>query len=286
MKTFEFTASVLFNTNRVVSTTEETWESIRPNSYIKIGDDEAFYSVGKIEPLFYVKDFKKNSSNQVSINGDIDINLLEGDCVNVSFKEFELLTVFNCSKTGSGYKTGETITVSGGKPITDNITGHVQTMSFIITKTDDNGGILQIQLSQRGRYYVAPEREAEVSGGSGSGATILIECRAKDERTIVERTIIKMDKNSAGATLTFDAPIPEGVEDGKLSANKWQMFLTSTYAGDTKINQKYTITRDFTPFLNIPLLVKGSSNPEAIYNLSMNILDKRFKELADKLEKR
>lgn len=281
MKTFNQNTSILFDTNRAVSSTEEPWGSIRENSYVCFGDDENFYTIGKIQPLFYIKDFMVKDGSLLTINGDCGINLLEGDTAQISFKEYELLTVISCLSPGKGYKIGEIISLVGGQPVIDKFTGKIQNCSFTVNRVDADGGILQVQLNNRGRYYQPPEKEADVEG-SGSGAKIKAEYIVPNERNIQEKTIVKLEKKSSETIVWLDSPLPEGVKDGKLSVDKWEMYLTSNYAGETKTNVNYHVMRDFTPHLKLPLIVPGIKNPETIYNLAANIIDKAFKELLDR----
>jgi hypothetical protein len=268
-------SSILKDTNKAVSTSEDSWESVRPNNYVKFGNDETFYIVGSTKKLFYIKDFVVNSDNSLLVNDNVGINLSEHDCLSISYKEYQILTITKILAGGTGYKVGDKLTFDGGVPSVDTSTGLTRNASVIVSQVDEKGGVLQVRLNDQGRYIVSP---SSLVGGNGKGIQVASVAKLCDDRAIVERTISRIDRQIT-TNIFLDAPLPSGVSDGKLSVEKWEMLLTSNYVGETKINESYAVSRDTTPNLNIPLVLRGSFSPEAVYNLALAILDQEIGSL-------
>jgi len=284
MRNFYLTCSILNNTNRAVSSSEESWGSVREGSYIKFGDDAAFYTVASVNPLMYIKDFTIQDRKTLIINDNVNVNLDKNDCLQISYKEYELLTVIKPVNPGTKYKVGETIFLSGGVPSIETGTGTKKLAAFLVTQTDNEGAILQIQLAERGKYIQPPELEAQVFGGSGTGASFSVEYRLLENRTIVERSVLGVDRNANNSFISLDSPLPEGVNNGKISAQKWELFLASNYMGDSKMGVKYSLARDYTPVLNLPLLSNGNFTTEEVYNLAIKAIEAEFLALRKRID--
>jgi hypothetical protein len=277
-------ASILKDSNRAVSTSEDSWESVRQNNYVKFGTDETFYIVGSTKKLFYIKDFSTNPDGSLSIHDNVGINLGEHDCLSLSFKEYQLLTVITPINKGLGYKIGDKVLPYGGSPSTDTTTGLAKFSSLIVSQVDEKGGIIQLRLNDKGRYIVAPDAKVSLTGGNGKGAIIQAQFVVIDDRALVERTVLKIDRQNQ-TVIVLDAPLPNGVLEGKLSVEKWEMLLTSNYVGESKMNETYAVSRDTTPNLNIPLVLRGGFAPESVYNLALAILDQEIGILRAEIEK-
>jgi hypothetical protein len=284
MRILEINASILSNTNKIVSSSEDHWSSIKEGSFVHFSDESTFYVVGKINPLFYIKDAAVTERKKLTVNEDVGINLGVGDFLSITYKEYELMTVLGPDLPGSGYKAGDVISLEGGHLSIDKNTGMTQPATFVVTQVNIDGGILQIRLEKRGKYIIAPAEKVAIVGGSGNGATFLVKYKTCDDRSIVDRGIISLERFPGKTVLTLDSFIPEGVQEVKLSVNKWEMLLTSNYAGETKINARYKVTSDFTPYLNIPLLIKNNASAEAIYNHAVTVIDKKLKDLDDRIK--
>ena len=277
--------SILKDTNRVVGAHDVNWSSVRPDSFIKFGRDAACYTVGKTESFFYIKEFTSVGTNQLLVNDDVGINLGYGDVVDISYKEYELLTVIKPINGGTNYAIGDKISLVGGTPTQDTNSGINFHSTFVIAGVDANGGITQIKLESKGKYIYCPPKECEVIGGSGMGAVLLVDYKLLDNRALIERSISQIQHNGAQTVLILDAALPNGITEGKFSIEKWQIFLTGNYMGESKVNTTFTISRDFTPNMGFPLLLKNSLSPEVTYNHSMKLLDQELQAIWDEIEK-
>jgi len=277
-------ASILKNTNRAVSSSEESWGSLRENTMVKFGNDSEFYKIGSSKQFMFIKNFKSINQNQILIEDDIGIALNVLDTVQVSFKEYELLTVIKEENRGSKYKVGDLLTIAGGIPSKDTQTNIDYSTKLVVSEVGADGEILQIRLEHPGKYICAPEQKCNLIGGHGSGATVLADFVVSDHRYITERTVTRIDKNEKGTIITLDSKIDSAVTDGKISVTKWELFITSNYAGESKYNEQIQFIRDFSPNLGIPFLLKDNQSPEAIYNLAILKIDSEFTKLQNRIK--
>ncbi len=283
-KNFGITASALTNTNRVVSASDDTWGSIRVNSFFRFSKDNVFYQVGAVKPIMLIYDFSLDGQNLV-IDRNVGVDLFHADCLTITYKEFEIASIVSISNKGSGYKIGDVLVPNGGQFVKDPQTGYHQSASFKVSNVNDDGGVEAITEVNSGRYIVAPDATSQFSGGFGQGFTGLLDVKPINQRTMVERSINAVEIQGAKTVIKIDPKLPDGVIEGKISCEKWEILLTSNYVGQSVIGATYEIGRDFTPAVNLPLLSANPTNVSASYNLAMNLIDRKLLELQQQIDK-
>lgn len=284
MKSFGFTVSINKGSNRAVSSSEVDWAQLRESSSIKFGDDSGFYTVSKAEPLFYIKDFTVIDPFTLSIQDDTGINLSKRDTFTITFKENEVSAVLKIINPGKGYKTGDTLYLSGGTPTINIIDNLPLKTRFIVSETAPDGSISQIRVETAGKYIVAPEAICVLEGGSGAGCQLELVFKVSDNRTSFERTAASVE-NGPSSTIKLSYPVLTGITAGKLSVQKWQAYLTASYTGENKLDVSYHVLRDFTENYNLPLVLQGNPHPETVANEVIRKLDKVIFELEKRLAK-
>lgn len=277
------TISILKNTNRAVSCSNADFTSIRPGSFIKFGNDSVFYTVAQSKAFMYIRDFEAVDPFTIKVNGEVGVDLLESDDLTISYKEYELLTTTPVNR-GTGYTLNDILLVEGGTPSVDVATGGQNITQFKVAQVGPNGEILQVALENRGKYLTEPPFEAALIGGKGQGAIFQLTYKLIDVRTTVERTIQNITRNPNETLISLHYPLPAGVFEGKVSSQKWELILTSNYGNESKLDTNYTLTRDFSPIYNIPLLSKGTVNPELIANQALLAIERKIKELEDQIK--
>lgn len=283
MKNLSFAASILKNTNKIITHSEADCTGVRENTFVKFKDDSTFYTVAESESLFYIKDFETISRNKLKINDDVVTVLLPNDVLTISYKEYELLTLNSIINKGVGYKIGDKLFANGGIPsinILDNISAP---LSLIVTQIGPNGEIETIQIDRRGKYTECPQKNCDIVGGSGKGAILDLDFKTLENRVITEKDIAFVEFNGSYSIVTLAYSLPVGVKDGKISINKWELLLNTNYANDTKINQTCEVLRDVTPNLALPLLIRNSFSIDSIFNQAMIMLDNRIKDLENNI---
>ncbi len=277
-------ASIIHNTNRLISSSEASWGSIRENSLVRFLSDESFYTIGTISNFLYIKEFLTVSHNVIKINSDIGIELSIGEILDVTAKEYEVLTL-DPLNNGQGYRPTETLYIDGGTPSKDMVTNEIFPAKFTVLSVGPEGQIKQLKMESAGRYLLTPNEESALIGGSGSGATVKILFKPTDTRSIFEKTITKIEKNTGNTLIMLDSSLLPGISSGKISCSKWQAALTSSYAGASKTGEDIEFLKDFTPFLRIPFIARNNPNPEVVYNTALMSLDKVIQQLSVEVQK-
>lgn len=277
-------ASVLNNSNRVISSTEESWGSVREGAYFKFVRDSVFYNVAKVKPIFYVKPFKVISNTEIEIEESNQIMIFTGDCFKISYKEYQLLTVVSPIERGAGYSKNDILTLDGGILSINPFDGSFSPARLRVESVSADGLIIQLSLDNVGKYVKTPEEICTLSGGSGKGAKVKVKFHEYSERSILEKTALSCTKGINKIIIKLDSPLLDNISDGKISLEKWEILLSSNYAGENMTGESYELTKDFTPNLNLPLVTKGSFYPESFYNMSINLIDAEFTKLRKEIE--
>ena len=227
MKNVVGTASVIKDTNRLVSSTSNNCNGVRSGSFLKFQSDANHYIVNNIKSLLFICEFNKISNQEIEINEDTGINIGRGDEIVISHKEYELQTILNITNPGENYQIGDSISIDGGVPlvnIQDNTTEKIQ---IRVNNTNEHGGITKIAIDKKGRYVETPISPFKAVGGQGSGGEFNLQFKICNQRNFIERTVqdVRFDGSKTFLTLTYT--LPQEIKTGKLSVDKWEIFLTS-----------------------------------------------------------
>jgi hypothetical protein len=285
MKLIGNTASISKDSNILISSTFADWSAIRDGTFLKFEDDSAFYVASRTEQKTYLKDYIVIQPNIIQVNENCGTNINEGDSLNISYKEYELSTINKFISQGAGYKAGDQLMVDGGKA-SINIRDNTPNSTIItVVSVGGSGEIIDSKIENRGKYLVPPDQVLSLKGGSGSGASIDPMYKLADHRSFIERDVQKVEFKSSETIIHLVYPLPAQVTEGKLSIEKWEVTLSSNYSGESKINKPIQVIRDHTPNYRFPLLIKNSLNQEMIHNYTTTVLDRKIKELEDRIKK-
>ncbi len=286
MKDFGFTTSILSNTNRAISSTETNWNAIRNGSFFIFGDDTVFYQVGVVKELNIIKEFKTIAPNQISFSSNLCPLFLNFDSVELSFKQYEVDEVVGIFSSGSGYKQGDVICLSGGIPVKNVSENISKPATFQVTKVDSRGGIEDVIITDPGQYINTPNTTTTVVNTFGSGANggLNLLYKISDKRISIDRVINNVIYYPESTVLCLDYDLPENLTVGKLCLNKWEVLLTSNYTGESKLNSKYKVLRDFTPNLKLPVITKNTNNLDVLVNQGFQTIDCEFGKIKSALK--
>lgn len=276
-------ASILNNTNKVISQSDADWSFIREGAYFKFNKDGVFYPVVSVQEFLYIKDFVIVEANTIKIPENVNINLSVYDTLTISYKEYELLTIFTVKDKGRDYKNGELLTVNGGVLSARLDSGATQPAQLLVLEVDEHGGINKLKIENKGLYLQLPEKDSQVLGGSGTGAIINLEFKLLDSRTLVEREVTEIRMNDSSTELKLNYLLPANLKEGKLSVKKWALNLVGNYLQGTKVCEKFDVVRDFTLNLGLPLAAKNSFSMPSIFNAAMIRLDTEIAEIKKRL---
>lgn len=271
------TISILTNTNKCITSTSQDFGAVREGSYLRIGNDAAFYTIAKTQPVFYIKDFTVLDRKNIQVNGDFGLNVLNGDVLTLSYKEYTLNTVLDI-KGGKGYKIDDILLIEDGDPAIDNTTGLKQFTKIRVSEVGEKDEIINIGILDNGKYITPPNKKVKV----GENAEFELDYQVKEDRQVIEKPADKVTiDNNTIIRLAYE--LPKGLKEGKLSVKKWEIILTSNYVGNTQLNVSYEISRDFTSFLKLPLPVSNSLNTQLIVRQGFQMLDNKIKQLTDEI---
>ena len=270
-----FSASILKDTNRLISSSEDNFGGIRNGSYLKIGDNDFLYSVIKTNSFFYLKDVEILDNKTLKIDSHTGADLQLEDNVKISFKEYELNSILSITNPGINYNEKDILNVTGGELTIDVSEGIGYPTKLIVEKIDDKGSILRLGLKEKGKYLIPPEEKIKLHGGLGDKAEVELEYDVINKRHILERVIknIVFNQKDDSTILTLDYSLPVGIKEGKLSVEKWEILLSSDYIQNSQLNIEYKLFKDFTEHINLPLVAKNSLSQDLIINQAFNKLD-------------
>jgi len=290
-KQLDYVASIIKGTNRAIGESENDWVTVRPGSYLKFENDHGHYVVASSNEFFYIKDFTCDDLVRIRLEENVGGNLTRSDVVKITYKEYELKLLINIINKGSGFCLEDNVLLPGelSVDINDNLTDPCH---LVVTEINEEGGVEKLEVVSKGKYLTQPDSEIlTVSDAKGVNLKIKAEYQEKPQRATIEKTIKSVERQDGHSYATLLYPLPKGVAKGKVSIRKWELFLSSSYAGETKFDEICHITRDFTPNLKLPLMSEGGGNKEMAFNEAISFLDakvgyleKRIKLLEGKAE--
>lgn len=285
MKKFGYTASILKDTNHVISTSQSDWSTVKENDYFRIGEDVKFYNIDRSDKIFYIKDFKTTNERTIITEDEVSINLSKNDLLTITYKEYKLLTVLEIKNIGRAYKIGDILTINGGilsRKIEDDST---QSTKIKIKKVNEEGGIVDIAIEQFGLYTQPPPKLASTRDGCGADAIFELEYIVSDNRKLIERQILSINRFIVPNLISLNFPLPEGINEGKISVIKWEIFLKDNYKNEeNQLEKFYDIASNFTSNIKLPLLMLNSMQTELIFNNAMEKIDLELAELKKEIK--
>lgn len=269
----KYSVSILKNTNKLISSSDNKFAGISNSSMIKLEDDPTLYTVHSKESLFYIKDFKLENTKIISINEDVGVNLQKGDTIKITYKEYEAKFVLEILNGGENYNIGDEIVINGGKMVIDPKIGAPQQTKLEVSEIIGNGTIKDLKIKDGGKYLVCPDFPYNTKSKYGNGLNLNIKYLELSNRTILERTINDIYLSEGKTFLVLDYSLPLNLEDGKISVEKTILVLNQNYLLDSRKNIYYEVYTNFSPNLKIPLLVKGSLSSELVINKAILQID-------------
>lgn len=282
-------ASVLKDTNKVICESRFNPSHLRSGARIKFDSDPESYIIARHEELFYIAAFEVLSNGNLLIKESVDINLTLGDVIDVSYKEYELDPKVSILNKGSGYLVGDVLIVKEGVPYADPDSKIDRYSRLEVYEIDGAGGIISLKLIDSGRYIKVPTEQVlfgyQPQGGKGSGLELVLIYKTVSNRAMISREVFGVVKDGVDYIVMLNHQLPDYIREGKLSVKKYQLFLSSSYASESKFNANYKLITDFTENYKLPYLVENSLSAAAIYNETVTVLDAKIKSLEDKIAK-
>ena len=283
-KKYGYTVSSTKGSNKVVACAKVNWGALREGSFISISGDSVFYKIANKRKFLYTKQVKvSNDGNRLIIDHNIGNMLGSDDEVSFTNKEYKIKSA-SVSNGGSGYQVDDILRIDGGTPKLNPAQDIDNAALLRVAEVDENGSILSLELSNEGVYYIAPESSCNALSGSGTSAVVVIEAELLDSSPIEARSVTIVELSSDQTVIHLNHALPPDLSEGEIKTEKWELTLDSEYVGESKFNVAYEVVKDFTPNYDLPLIYGDLASSHLLYNEAMALIDKRFKDIEDRLD--
>lgn len=273
--------SILNNSNLVYTSSQTDWSKIRQGAFIKLGNNNFFNTISEVNEFFFIKDFTVENPTTISILFDeekYENQILEKDLITISYKDYELDSIFEIKEKGQNYKKNSLLYIEGGK-LSSSIMGNSNSeIILVVLEVGPKGELEKIGVKSRGKYLIPPSNNAYIRSEYGSGAIIDCDFRELSTRNKLEREILYIRYETGKVIIGLNYALPLNLKEGKLSINKYSLLLKEIYSGPTIINGNYFLSFDFTTNFNFPLMPPNCPHPEIVYNNFILKLDAILKE--------
>ena len=271
--------SVLNNSNKVLSSTQDSFIGIKPGSLLKIGDSDLLYPILSSKNIYYNKNFDVVDGRKIRINENTSINIQKEDSIKIIYEEYELDYIMDTVNPGRYYKVDDILSIKGGELSIDISNGIGQPAQFKIEEIEEGGAIKKLSLINKGRYVAAPSGNITVYGSTGENCLLQLRFKTIDNKNIEEKIVKNIEFKDDKTYLTLDYSLPIGIKNGKISLEKSEIILANNYNGNTQLNVEYKMLKDFTNNFSLPLTTKGNPNFHLVWNEAMHRIDQILWEL-------
>ena len=282
-KKYGHTVSVLQGSNKVIACSKADWLPLKTGGFIIISGDDEFYKISHKEKFIFSKEALAEDRSKLIINENIGPSLSINDDISFVHKEYQVTEV-EILNGGSNYAEGDVIKSSSGVCKYNSLDEIDVPATFVVDSVDESGSIQSVSIQSNGVYNIAPNEQSDAVSGSGSEAKLNITSSLLNNRPVEDRTISGIELLSDRTLIILNHPLPPRVMDGELKADKWEVTLHTNYMSESKYNVDYDIVKDFTPNYDLPLLRGDLASNHLLHNEAMSIIDKKFKEIEEKLD--
>lgn len=274
--------------NKVVCESRFQPHYIKPGCYLKFDKASDHYLISKDEDIMLIFDFEFYGRGAIFVEGDEAFNLVIGDEIDVTFKQYKLNSNIIINNGGNGYAVGDIIQVSEGLPVEDPLTNEKQIGKIKVTNTSEAGEVLGFEVVNFGLYLEAPNEKMlfhwSPSGGSGTNLELNVIFDTISHRGVFQREVADLQKQDEGYVVYLDMELPSHVRSGKLSVKKKILSLSTNYVSSTSLSETFQLIVDFSENYGLPMLVENSLSLAFVYNKGINMVDAHIKALERRIE--
>jgi len=251
-------------------------------AFVKLANNDIFYRAESLEELNIKRKFSIFKESLL-IKGNFVHKLFVNDMVSVTFPEYEAESVKFVSSPLSNITEDETFFAQGGVPSSSpsNLTGKYAEIKI---KNIDSG-TPTLTIVDAGKYIIPPTNPVTLMNEEGTTINADIEFDLSSNASILERDITDVEFNGERTAINLSYPIPDGVKEGEIVVSKQAVNLNKTYNGETLDAELCQITFDYSPISGIPLLPPNSIDPQSTYNEAVEIIDRKFRLLEERVKK-
>jgi uncharacterized protein YuzE len=282
-KKYGHTVSVIQGTNKVVACSKADWSMVKDGSFIVIDQDENYYKVAGKRKFSINKEVVLLNSTRLKVAGHTGTDLSMEDTISFVSNEYFISSV-TISEGGKNYEEGQILTLEGGSCKFNSIDGIDVPAKFEVEEVGENGEVINIKIENAGMYVELPTKKYNCTGGTGEGMELSVNSNLSESRSLEERTVVDIQHRKGSTEIHINQALPPKTKSGNISIKKWEISLDSEYLSHSKYNAPYEIIKDFTPHLKLPIIRGDLSSGHILYNESIALLDKKIKELEEKID--
>ena len=262
MKGYGFKCSIKNKDNLLVSSTSCNWARIRPGALIKLEDSVDYYEVDMVDKLHLKESFVVKNRNSIVINKNLNPYILNNDTIEMTHREYELSDSIIAS-AGYGYKIGDLLIAK-----IDNLN---ENATLEVTQTKDNGAVKGYKILNRGIYNELINKQVPFdTNGEGKDFELVFTCSNRSELSKLDRLCFNVIYTEGSTSISFVHQLPPTIKSGEIELSKWKISLTRKFINIKNadfLNKSYKVFSDFTPHLNLPLMLPHQDNvPEFMNN--------------------
>lgn len=284
-QTVGYGISINHNSNIIYTSSQTDWSKVRQGAFIRIGNNNSFNTISECNPYFLIKEFQVESPKSIviSYNEEEYMNdILEKDVVTISYKEFELDSIYGFISKGQNYRKNSLLYLTGGTQ-SSSFGSNAQTDIILnVLEVGPNGELEKIGIKSKGKYLIPPSNHCAIRSEFGSGAILDCDFKELSHRSKLEREVLFVKYEAGKVTLILNYALPIGLQEGKISIDKYAVSLKEIYTGPQVINGEYFLSFDFTHNFNFPIMPPNCPRPDIVYNNFVLTLDSVLKQLTSK----
>ena len=265
-----------FGDEYIYSNNLANWSSINSGQEIEIIGSQEKLSAVRIDAIDYSKLFTVLSELKIKFDNSPPRDLvLDGDTIDCYFRTYYIALLNDITEKGSGYKVNEIVSIAKSAYF-DSTFYKKEKALFKVTSVDSNGGILELNLINKGKFC-QNFNEAELEGGSGKGAKANVILGKNNNKELKCFSVLETIQEGTSLIVNLNEKIKDEFISGEVYINRYRITLNKAI-GKSYSFQPFIAKVEKTPFLNLPL--DKDNNIEQIFNQAILTIDSKIKELS------
>lgn len=277
MKPVSFFASINKGDNLLKCQARDSYVTVNDDFTVKIR--ESSYKIKEISNSEKWLEFqiakRHDGSQYLEIKDSKEKIFFSKDNIKIVLKQYESENNPSISESGQNYKVGDELSVEGygGEAVA------------VVRQTDEQGGVVSVDLENIRPFYVDYYRELKTEGGSGEGCVLNALLSENNQKTTIEKTVVNSYYSNSRNYINFEYEIPEYVTEGEINFKRSVIILEEPSKEDVPFGALCIAQKiDFSEKLNIPFVEKGTINAYNLYNRGAQIIEDKIFELEKRID--
>ena len=283
MKAEVFEGTIPKNSRKLYTVANGSIITAPHNSFLKIGSSDTLFKVENSESITIKRTFSAIDSSSLKIKGNYENRILKGDLIKIFFEEYTATNV-SLIEGNSKFEEGDILYCQGGKPTISpkDITG--KKCQLIVTSVNKEKEITGVRVLNPGAYVEPPQNPVTAINETEKPIKVSLNFELVENATSVERDVTKIASSSIDTDINLSYDLPIGVTEGEVIIEKYAIYLDRDYAFEDVYNEVCTITRDFSPSQNLPLMAPNNPSFHVVYNKAIEMLEGKISSMENRIK--